>query len=123
MAGSTALEQCRQQGKWPSSFDRYWELLRERHGRGEGTRAMVELLLAGRGKGPGLLQQAVERALETGSSDTAAVRYFLHEQELARPAAEAVDIGDLHRYDRPAPSLNGYDMLLSQRAWPLEVRP
>lgn len=123
MAGSTALEQCRQQGKWPSSFDRYWELLQERQGRAQGTRAMVELLLAGREKSPGLLRQAVEQALETGCSDTAAVRYFLYEQELARPAAEAVDIGDLKRYDRPAPSLNGYDLLLSQRAWPLAVRP
>ena len=23
LAGSTALEQCRQQGRWPESFDRY----------------------------------------------------------------------------------------------------
>ena len=122
MAGSTALEQCRQQGKWPSSFDRYWEMLRERQGRAQGTRAMIELLLVGREKGHGLLRQAMERALETGCSDTAAVRYFLHEQALARPAAEAVDIGDLNRYDRPAPRLKVYDLLLSQGAWASEVR-
>jgi transposase len=122
MAGSTALEQCRQEGKWPSAFDRYWELLRERQGRAQGTRAMIELLLVGREKGYGLLRQAVERALETGYSDMAAVRYFLHEHALVRPVAEAVDIGDLHRYDRPAPSLTGYDLLLSQSAWTAEVR-
>jgi len=69
------------------------------------------------------LRQSVERALETGCSDTAAVRYFLHEQALVRSAAEAVDIGDLNRYDRPAPSLTGYDLLLSQSAWTGEVRP
>ena len=84
---------------------------------------MIELLLVGREKGYGLLRQAVERALETGCSDLAAVRYFLHEQTLVRPAAEAVDIGELHRYDRPAPSLTGYDLLLSQNTWADEVRP
>jgi len=84
---------------------------------------MIELLLAGREKGYGLLRQAVERALETGCSDMAAVRYFLHEQALVRPAAEAVDIGDVHGFDRPAPSLSGYDVLLSQPAWTAEVRP
>jgi transposase len=122
MAGSTALEQCRQQGRWPAAFDRYWEMLRTRHGRAQGTRAMIELLLLGREKGPGPLRQAVEQALEAGCSDTAAVRYFLHEHGLTRPPAEAVDVGDLSRYDRPAPSLNSYDLLLLQRASITEAR-
>jgi hypothetical protein len=29
LAGSTALEQCRAQGRWPASYDRFWEVLRD----------------------------------------------------------------------------------------------
>ncbi len=33
MAGSTALEQCRAQGRWPANYDRFWSLASERNGR------------------------------------------------------------------------------------------
>ena len=45
MAGSTALEQCRAQGRWPASYDRFWSIASERNGRQAGTRAMIEVLL------------------------------------------------------------------------------
>ena len=51
LAGSTALEQWRWQGRWPESFDRYWAALMLRRGRQEGTREMVELVLLGRDHG------------------------------------------------------------------------
>jgi len=41
-AGSTALEQWRAQGRWPTSFDRFWEMLKQRRGKQSGTRAMIE---------------------------------------------------------------------------------
>ena len=31
-AGSTALEQCRAQGRWPLSYDQFWEVLKQRQG-------------------------------------------------------------------------------------------
>jgi len=36
LAGSSALEQCRAQGRWPASFDRLWEELKKRRGRQNG---------------------------------------------------------------------------------------
>jgi hypothetical protein len=45
MAGSTALEQCRAQGRWPASYDRFWALLKARQGKQDGTSAMIEVLL------------------------------------------------------------------------------
>ncbi|HET8549646.1 MAG TPA: IS21 family transposase, partial [Bryobacteraceae bacterium] len=39
LAGSVPLEQWRAQGRWPKSFDDFWERLRDRHGRQDGTRA------------------------------------------------------------------------------------
>ena len=82
---------------------------------------MIELLLVGRNKGYSRLQRAIEKALELGCSDTSAVRYLLHDEELGRPPVEAVELGDLHRYDRPLPTLAAYDLLL-QRAPLAEVR-
>jgi transposase len=122
LAGSTALEQCRQQGRWPECFDRYWRLQEERQGRGAGTRAWVELLLLGRDRGYGRLQRAVEKALASGCADPGAVRYLMHDEELIRPPAEAVDVGGLRRYDRPLPTLGVYDLLLA-RAGGVEAKP
>jgi transposase len=113
LAGSTALEQCRAQGRWPASYDQFWELLKQRHGRSAGTRAMVEVLLLGRESSPEQLRAAVEQALQCGCTDVSAVRLSLQTARLApRPIAEVVEIGALRDYDRPAPSLKNYDQLL-----------
>ena len=37
LAGSTALEQCRAQERWPASYDRFWEVLRQRQGKLDGV--------------------------------------------------------------------------------------
>jgi transposase len=112
MAGSTALEQCRAQGRWPASYDQFWGVLRERQGKQEGTRAMIDVLLLAREHGSARVRQAVEEALKLGCSDVGAVRYLLHAGEREqRPPVGPVDIGVLNRYDRPQPSLEDYDRL------------
>jgi transposase len=113
LAGSTALEQCRAQGGWPASFDRFWGLLKERDGKQAGTRAMIDVLLLGREYGVAPLRRAVEEALDVGCANVGAIRYLLniHHQKQG-PAAKPIDIGVLSRYDRPQPSLDAYDQLL-----------
>ena len=112
LAGSTALEQCRAQGRWPASYGRFWNVLRHRQGKQEGTRAMIDILLLAREHGQSRVRQAVEEALELGCSDVGAVRYLLSVsgQQQQRPVVPA-DIGALNRYDRPQPSLEDYDRL------------
>ena len=98
LAGSTALEQCRRQGRWPASYDQFWGVLRERQGKQEGTRAMIDVLLLAREHGPARVRQAVEEALELGCSDVGAVRYLLNVGNLERrPPHTPVDIGALNR--------------------------
>ena len=112
LAGSTALEQCRAQGRWPASYDRFWEILRQRQGKQAGTRAMIEVLLLAREHGPAPVRHAVEEALELGCSDVAAVRYLLSVAGLEPQAPVApVHLGALNRYDRPQPRLEDYDRL------------
>ncbi len=112
LAGSTALEQCRAQGRWPASYDRFWEVLRQRQGKQAGTRAMIEVLLLAREHGPARVRQAVEEALALGCSDVGAVRYLLSVNGLEPPPpAVPIAVGALDRYDRPQPRLEDYDRL------------
>ena len=112
LAVSTALEQCRAQGRWPASYDQFWNVLRQRQGKQEGTRAMIDILLLAREHGQSRVRQAVEEALELGCSDVGAVRYLMSSsgQEKQQPVIPA-HIGALNRYDRPQPSLEDYDRL------------
>jgi transposase len=115
-AGSKPLEQWRQQGRWPASYDAFWHKLMQRYGRQNGTREMVELLQFGKRHGYDQLQKAVETALDLGCSDAGAVRYLLGAEGQQRPQPEPVEIGTLARYERPLPRLNHYDELLQTRA-------
>jgi transposase len=119
LAGSMALEQCRAQGRWPESFDRFWQKLEQQRGRQEGTRAMIEVLLVGRDCGYEALRQAIEQALECGGSDVAMIRYLVrNERTPPRTRAAALEVGWLSRYERPLPNLEDYDRLLQPQAAP-----
>jgi len=77
LAGSTALEQCRAQGRWPPSYDQFGGVLKEREGRQAGTRAMIDVLLLGREYGAARVRRAVEAALELGCSNVWAIHSFV----------------------------------------------
>jgi hypothetical protein len=113
LAGSTALAQWRQAGRWPESFDRLWHGLNTRHGRQQGTRQMIEFLQLGAGDGWSRLRTPVEQALSLGCHDVAAIRHLMIAEQFDRPAVEAIDIGHLARYERLLPVISGYDQLLS----------
>ena len=113
LAGSKPLEQWRKLGRWPASYDRFWEELMRRHGKPSGTRQMIGLLQLGKVKGYDGLARALESALAAGCGDEAAVRYLLTVEGESRPAAEALEVGWLDRYQRPLPGMKEYDALLA----------
>ena len=122
LAGSTALEQCRAQGRWPASYDRFWARVSEREGRQAGTRAMIEVLLLSRTCGAARVRQAVEEALGMGTCSLSAIRYLLSVDRLpATSEAVAVEIGQLRRYDRPQPSMEAYEQLRPNWAAPAQT--
>jgi len=113
---STPLAQWRAQGRWPASYDRFWEGLKQRQGKQDGTRAMIAVLQLGSKHGYARLQQAIEQALDLGCFDAAAVRLLVEGANLQpQPPGERVEIGELRSYDRPQPVLTDYDELL--RNW------
>ena len=116
MAGSKPLEQWRQQGRWPASYDSLWQRLMLRHGRQNGTREMVEVVKLGKKHGYDHLRLAVDAAAELGCSDVGAVLYLLDAAKVKRKSPELIDVGDLARYERPMPGLTDYDLLLETAA-------
>jgi hypothetical protein len=112
-AGSKPLEQWRKQGRWPASYDRFWEGLIARQGKPAGTKEMIGLLLLGRAHGQDKLRAAIESVLHLGCHDSAAVRHLLTSASLHKPPAEPLDLGPLVSFDRPLPSVGDYDQLLA----------
>lgn len=113
-AGSKPLEQWRRAGRWPVSYDRFWTGLMQRHGRQDGTRAMIELLQLGRRLGWPRLRSAIESALQLGCADAAAVQHLMATDELRhqRPSL-LLEVGNLlSQYERPLPEMHVYDELL-----------
>ena len=84
-----------------------------RHGRQGGTRAMVALIRMGREFGYAKLEAAVERALELGCMDVAAIRHLFMTDQLQHPVAEGIEIGALAAYERPLPTMIEYNQLFT----------
>ena len=112
LAGSKPLAQWRKAGRWPAGYDELWDRLRTRHGKQNGTRAMVAVLALGQEFGRERLQAAVASTVSHGACDVAAVRYLLTEASLHKPRPAPIDVGALASYDRPMPSVVDYDTLL-----------
>jgi hypothetical protein len=114
LAHSKALAQYRQTGLWPPSFDVFWEKLIARHGRSEGTRAMIRLLQLMPVHGHQPLRAAIESALACGSSDPATVLHLL-KPELRSEHCAAPLPGTGAGFERPMPKLDMYDQLLGHK--------
>jgi hypothetical protein len=117
LAGSKPLEQWRQQGRWPCSYDQFWQGLIGRHGKQDGTREMIELLGLGRQHGYPRLDEVLRLALDLGCTDVAAVRHLLIRDQLDRVVPPPLELAELIAYERPLPAVEEYDRLLG-----LEVR-
>jgi transposase len=116
LAGSTALAQHRERGMWPESFDRLWNELRERRGKQDGTREMIDLLCASKRHGWERLREMVEKALSMGCADAAGIKHLLDTGSLERGAAITMAVGPLGCYDRAMPGVGHYDALLGAGA-------
>lgn len=112
LAGSTPLAQWRARGLWPAVFDTLWAQLMTRHGKQDGTRQMIAVLQLGRQHGLPRLTATVAHAVELGCSEAAAIRHLLSVETLTHAVVEAMPVGALAGFDRPAPSVAAYDRLL-----------
>ena len=115
LPGATALVQAKACGAFTVSHQRYWDVVRRAHGDAAGTRALVEVLLAHRTLPAAVLVAAMDRAVDTGCVDPQVVLIDARAGQAAH-VAPVIPIAALTRYARPAPSLTGYDQLLTARS-------
>lgn len=112
LPGATALAQAKACGAFTEVHQRYWDAARRERGDKAGTRALIEILLAHRALPAAALLSAMDTAVTTGMLDPQVVLIEAR-RETADQLAPVIPIGALARYDRPAPSLAGYDDLLT----------
>jgi transposase len=112
LPGATALAQATAAGVFTTTHQRYWDAARRARGDTAGTKALIEVLLAHRSVPADALLAAMSAAVDKDLLDPQVVLIEAR-RHAAATVAPVVPIGALARYDRPTPSLAGYDELLS----------
>jgi hypothetical protein len=118
LIGSKPLAAWRARGLWPESYDRLLAQLIDRHGKASGTRQMIQVLSLIKRHGHARVRAAVEEATALGCGDAAAVRHLVEAAGLNHVREAMIDLGELSRFERPAPVLTDYDGLLGQEVAP-----
>jgi len=113
--GSTPLERARRIGTFSSAHDRFLALARKQLGDAGGYKAVIEVLLAGRSFQKEAIVAGLEAAICMGSVDPAIVAIEAR-RYCDKPTSPVIEIASVSRFDRPAPSLDGYDELLQARS-------
>lgn len=112
LARSLPLAQERDRGHWPEPFDDLWQLLREKLGRSEADKQMVDVLMLAREHGPARVELAVRGALTAGAIDGRAVALLARQSTTSTPVGQIKLDARLAEHDRPEPDLSAYDRLL-----------
>jgi hypothetical protein len=113
LRGASALGTARRRGAFGSLHERFWLEARRRLGDRDGTKALIEVLLAHRGIPAPAVCAGMAAALDIGSVDPAVVVLEARKAASTVRAAAVVPIGAaLGRFDRPVPDLAHYDALL-----------
>jgi transposase len=115
LPGATALAQAKACGAFTLTHQRYWDAVRRERGDQAGTRALIEVLLAHRSLPAAAVIAAMDKAVDAATLDPQAVLIDARRHGGAA-LAPVIPIGALTRYDRPAPTLSGYDDLLATSA-------
>ncbi len=117
LAGATALANARTRGSFTQEHQDFWDAARRHLGDKDGTKALVGALLLHRTLPTFALQAAMRQAITTGrfDADRLAVTARTHLAAHTEPAPPITLPGNaiLAAGTRPAPSLAGYDQLLT----------
>ena len=114
LPGAVALAQARAAGSFTAAHERFWKHARRRLGDGGGTRALIEVLLLHRRLPSGAVHAALDAIEGMGAVDPALVAIEARRSaDGRRPTDVSIERPALRRFDRPTPSLGGYDALLT----------
>ena len=113
LPGAVALAQARSGGRFTAAHERYWQSARRKLGDREGTRALIEVLLLHRSLPFVAVHAALDAVERLDAVDPALVAIEARRIADGRRETAVVERPALRRFERPAPSLAGYDALLA----------
>lgn len=116
LPGSVALAQARATGRFTGAHERFWDEARRQLGDGAGTRALCKVLLLHRDLPAATVTAGIDAALTVGSVDPDVVAIECRrvaDQPAGPPLAPVIPIEVARGATRPAPTLEGYDGLLT----------
>jgi transposase len=112
LRGSLPLAQERERGRWPRSFDEFWQALERRRGASEAARQMVDVLMLCRELGAARVELAVRGTLAAGALDGRAVGVLARRSE-PPPTPAPLELDQrLRGIGTPEPDVSEYDRLL-----------
>lgn len=112
---SLALQQAKQNGKWPEVFDKYWKVLILKYGQQYANRQLVDFLLWARDFELVEIVNVITKAMEIGCYEIGSIKTIMRQQNSSTDF-EPLDknmLGLLSCYDRPKSDVNSYNQLLS----------
>lgn len=112
---STPLAAARTAGVFTSAHQQFWDHARRQLGDRDGTKALIELLLAQRNIGADAIRAAIDRMLAVGVVDPAVVIVEARRQRHVPHVIPVPIEATLTMFDRPTPTLKHYDLLLETR--------
>ena len=126
-AGATALCQARTAGAFTAEHEAFWAAARRKYGDSAGTRALIGVLLLHRTLPREAVLVGMTAAIGLGrlDADLVAIEARRHLEPPAEHGRTLTGVGDgvgdvseagvivLAEYERPAPTLHGYDQLLA----------
>ncbi|MCE7011762.1 IS21 family transposase [Kibdelosporangium philippinense] len=97
LAGSTALATARAEGSFTSAHEAFWSAARTAHGDGEGTKALIEVLLLHRRLPAEAVTAGITTALRAGSTspDLVAIEARKAAHDAGRALLDERDLADL----------------------------
>ncbi|MDV3220464.1 MAG: hypothetical protein LOY02_03465 [Intrasporangium sp.] len=116
LAGATALANARARGLFTDAHQDFWDAARRHLGDKDGTKALIGVLLLHRTLPTFALQAAMREAITSGrfDADRLAVTARTHVAANTEPAPPiTLPANAIPGATRPAPSLAGYDQLLT----------
>jgi hypothetical protein len=112
-AGSTPLAAARASGAFSVDHQQFWQTARRRLGDGAGTRALIGVLLLHRTLPAQAVIAGIRAALSLDSCDPDLVAVEARRANHPEPMSPLIVPTSKDLADRPAPSLGGYDQLLT----------
>lgn len=115
LAGSIALHQAKQNGKWPSILEKYWQELITRYGKNDANKQLIDFLLWAQHFDLAQIENLVTEAVGLGCYPLESVKTLMRQQVDLSYTKQLDDnlLGELKRYNRPKESIIGYNVLLT----------